>query len=164
MTITGTISRKRRFQTRRQEGQDRVDEEESEIRFRRSLNDGGIRLSAGTERAEKERTSDDAEQDSRRKDSVFPYGVRHKRHAVFLDQLVIFALIGGFPNQTSRHGPLIDAETQHHPNMHADTRQQNARDHEDVQCKEPGQRSSADDGAAQKSMHQQSADARHTAR
>ena len=150
----GHNQQERRFETGRQERQDRVDPEEREIGLRRGLDDGGIRLPAGTERAEEESTSDDGEQDGGRKDRVFPCGVGHKGDAVLLNQLVIFALVGGFPNQASRHRPLIDAETQHHPHMQADAREQDAGDHEDVQREESGQRGSADDGAAQKSMHQ----------
>jgi hypothetical protein len=79
----GHNQQKGRFQTRRQERQDRVDPEEREIGFRRGLDDGGIRLSGGTERAEEERTGDDGEHDGRREDRVFPCGVRHKGYAVF---------------------------------------------------------------------------------
>ena len=127
-----------RFETRRQERQDRVDPEEREIGFRRGLDDGGIGLSGGTERAEEESTGDDGEHDGRRKDRVLPYGVRHKGHAVLLDQLVIFALVSGFPHQAARHRPLIDAETQHHPHMQADAREQDAGNHEDMQREEAG--------------------------
>jgi hypothetical protein len=154
MMITGAISKER---------QDRVDPEEREIGLRCRLDDGGIRLSGRTKGAEKESACDNSQHDGSSKGSVFPGGVRHKGYAALPRRLVILALIGGFPYQASRHGPLIDAQAQHHPQMHADAHQQNARDDEDVQREEPGQRNSADDGPAKKNMHQKRPEEGHPA-
>ncbi len=134
----------RGFQLGREEGQHGVEPEEEEVRLGRGLDDGGVGLSGGPEGTEEEGAGHDREHDGSGEDDVLPDAIWNEGFAFILDQVVILALVGGLAHQTAGHGPLVDAEAEHHPDVHADAQQQQAGDDEDVQGEEalraPGRR------------------------
>ena len=88
----------------------------------------GIRLPAGTERAEGDGAGGDGEKNEAGKNQILSDRARHKRHAVFLRELVIFLQISRAANDASGHRPFVDSEFQHKQQMQADEGKQQIRE------------------------------------
>ena len=59
--------------------------------------------------------------------------VREEGDAVLLDLLLVALPVGLAIDQPAGHRPLVDAEPEHQPEVQPDERDQEPRDHEDVQ-------------------------------
>ena len=120
MTTTGAMKQEGRLELGRQKGENGVDPEKGEVGLGRGLDDGGIGSSGGAEGAEEERAGHDGEEDGGGEDGVFPCGVGDEGDAGLGGELVVLALVGGLADDAAGHGPLVDAEVEHHPDMHGD--------------------------------------------
>ena len=78
-------------------------------------------------------------------------------------KLVVFGEIGSALHRAAGHRPLVDAELQHHPDMHGHEDQQSSRDHENMKGEEARKSSTSDDGTTQHQIHQRAANERYAA-
>ena len=76
---------------------------------------------------------------------------------------MIFTLVGGLGDDSAGHWPVADAVQQHHPDMQANTAEQDAGNDKDVKGEEARERGCADDGSAEDQVHERRSDDRHTA-
>src|SRR6266446_236400 len=97
------------------------------------------------------------------KQYVLPHRLRHERYALLMRQLAVFLHVRGAPNNASRHGPFVNSKFQHHEQMDTDERDQQSRDYKDVQRKEPRERCTGNDRAAEHEVHSPRADHRDAA-
>ena len=116
------------FEAGRQIGEDGVDPEEGEVGLGRGLDDGGVGLARGAEGAEQERAGHDGKQNGRGEDGVLPCGVGNEGNAGLLGEFVVFLHVGLLADDAAGHGPVVDAEAQHHPEMQADERRAGCRE------------------------------------
>ncbi len=97
------------------------------------------------------------------KNEILPDRARNEGDAVGVGELVVFLDVGVAANQPARHGPLVDAELEHHPDVQCGEGEQHSGNDEDMEGEEAGQRGAVDDRAAQHQVHQRAADQRHAA-
>src|SRR5208283_5942118 len=124
-----------------------VQPEEEEIWFGNRLDDRRIRVSTGAKRSKKSGTGHYADDDCGGEEHVFPHRLRHERYTVFVCEFVVLLEVGGAAHDTSRHGPLINAELQHQEQVERNETDEQTGDHEDVQCKEARKRVTGDNRA-----------------
>ena len=82
---------------------------------------------------------------------------------VFSVSWCVLLRVGLLADEPAGHGPVVDAEAQHHPEMEADEHEQDAGNDEDVQGEEAGERWASDDRAAEHEIDQRAADEGHAA-
>ena len=120
----GTDQQRRSFHRGRKVREKCIKPQKKEIRARRGLNNGGIRRTRRTERAEVIRAEGQRKKNQGREKKILPDRIRHEWHSVLLRQLVIFLQVCGFADQASGHRPLIDSKLHHHEQVNADKRDQ----------------------------------------
>ena len=89
---------------------------------------------------------------------VFPYRHGNERHPVPLHVGLVAGAVRLAIDQPSWHRPLVDAESQHEPDVQSGERDEHPRDHEHVEREEPRERSAGDDRPAQHHVHERVAD------
>ena len=95
--------------------------------------------------------------------AFFPGGVRDEGDTSLFGEGVVLADIGSLVDEAAGHGPVVDAETKDHPDVHTYEREEGAGYDEDVQGKKASEGRPGYDGAAEHHVYQRSADDRDTA-
>ena len=129
--------------------EDRVDPKKRHIRLGHGLDNRRIGRTAGADGAKEKGARHDRQNDGRGESDIFPRCVGNEGHAVFVDFRFILLQVGASTHQAAGHRPLIDAEAKNHPHMHADQRDQNSRNDENVQCEKAREGRGPDNGAAE---------------
>jgi len=105
-----TDEKSRRLHVRRQQREEGIEPEEKEIGTRSGLDDGGVGTARGAEGTEVGSDQGEREENTSTKEKILVDGAGNKGNAVFLGELVIFLDVGGFANDATGHGPVVDAE------------------------------------------------------
>src|SRR5712692_9238951 len=132
--------------------------------MRGRLDDGGVRLSTGTEGTEEDRASRDRQEHEAREEDVLPDRGRHEGDAVLPRELVVLLDVRRAADDPPWHRPLVDPELENEEEVYPDERAQQSGNDEHMQRENPRQRRAADDGASQEELHDRRADERDPAR
>ncbi len=152
-----------RLQRRRKQGEQCIHPQKEIIGARSGLNDGGIGPSARPEWPEIDGASRYRGQNEGGEEQILPYRVRNKGLAILFHQLFILGRVRRAFHKASGHGPIVDAQLQHHQEMQAHQANQHPGNHENVEREKTRKRGAGNNRAAEHEFYGGGPQDRHAA-